>query len=98
MSKCSKCPSKIVSKVLSKYLGNSGTSRGSHQRCSVKKVFLRISQNSQENICARASFLIKLQAKNMYSYKTPLVAASADPGLPQTSAFGCFETIVKGYI
>ena len=31
------------------------------RRCSVKKVFLEISQNSQENICARVSFLIKLQ-------------------------------------
>ena len=29
------------------------------QRCSVKKVFLEISQNSQENTCARVSFLIK---------------------------------------
>ena len=28
------------------------------RRCSVKKVFLEISQNSQENTCARASFLI----------------------------------------
>ena len=26
------------------------------QRCSVKKVFLEISQNSQENTCARVSF------------------------------------------
>ena len=32
------------------------------QLCSVKKVFLKISQNSQENNCARVSFLIKLQA------------------------------------
>ena len=32
------------------------------QRCSVKKMFLEISQNSQENTCARVSFLIKLQA------------------------------------
>ena len=32
------------------------------QRCSVKKCFLEISQNSQENTCARVSFLIKLQA------------------------------------
>ena len=32
------------------------------QRCSVKKVFLEILQNSQENTCARVSFLIKLQA------------------------------------
>ena len=31
-------------------------------RCSVKKVFLEILQNSQENVCARASLLIKLQA------------------------------------
>ena len=31
------------------------------QRCSVKKVFLKNSQNSQENTCARVSFLIKLQ-------------------------------------
>ena len=29
------------------------------QRCSVKEVFLEISQNSQENTCATASFLIK---------------------------------------
>ena len=29
--------------------------------CSVKKVFLEISQSSQENTCARDSFLIKLQ-------------------------------------
>ena len=32
------------------------------QRCSVKKVFLEISQNSQENTCVRVSFLIKLKA------------------------------------
>ena len=31
------------------------------QRCSVKKVFLEISQNPQENTYARVSFLIKLQ-------------------------------------
>ena len=32
------------------------------QMCSVKKVFLEIAQNSQENTCTRVSFLIKLQA------------------------------------
>ena len=32
------------------------------QRCSLKKAFLEISQNLQENTCARVSFLIKLQA------------------------------------
>ena len=31
--------------------------------CSVRKVFLEVLQNSQENACARASFLIKLQAE-----------------------------------
>ena len=35
--------------------------RSSH-KCSVEKVFLEISQNLQENTCARVSFLIKLQA------------------------------------
>ena len=30
------------------------------QRCSVKKVFLEISQNPQENTCVKASFLINL--------------------------------------
>ena len=33
--------------------------RSSHQRCSIKKVFLEISQNSQESTCARVSFLLK---------------------------------------
>ena len=33
--------------------------RSSHQSCSIKKMFLEVSQNSQENICARVSFLIK---------------------------------------
>ena len=36
--------------------------RSSHQSCSVRKV-LEISQNSQENTCARVSFLIKLQTQ-----------------------------------
>ena len=32
------------------------------QRCSVKKLFLQILQNLQENTSARVSFLTKLQA------------------------------------
>ena len=32
---------------------------------SVKKVFLEISQNSQENTCTKFSFLIKLQASGL---------------------------------
>ena len=47
----------------------------------MEKVFLGILQNSQENTCARVSFLIKLQAsgeisKNTFFYGAPLVAAS----------------------
>ena len=38
------------------------------RRCSVKKVFLEISQNSQENTCARVSFLIKWQASGLQLY------------------------------
>ena len=36
--------------------------RSSHHRYSIKKVFLKISPNSQENTCVSVSFLIKLQA------------------------------------
>ena len=35
--------------------------RSSHRRCFVRKVFLEILENSQENTCARVPFLIKLQ-------------------------------------
>ena len=35
------------------------------RRCSVKNLFLEILQNSQENTCARVSFLTKLQASGM---------------------------------
>ena len=38
------------------------------QSCSVKKVFLEISQNLQENACARISFLVKLQAWGLQLY------------------------------
>ena len=38
------------------------------QRCSVKKVFLEISQNSQENTFARVSFLIKLHVWDLQLY------------------------------
>ena len=38
-------------------------------RCSIKKVFLKILQNSQENTCARVSFLTKLQASCLQLYQ-----------------------------
>ena len=34
---------------------------GHWRRCSIKKIFLKILQNLQENTCTRVSFLIKLQ-------------------------------------
>ena len=37
-----------------------------------KKVFLQILQNLQKNICARVSFLIKLQARGYLFHGTPL--------------------------
>ena len=59
------------------------------RRCSVKKVFLEISQNLQENTCARVNFIKKETlaqvfscefceiSKNTFSSRTPLVTASA---------------------
>ena len=39
------------------------------QRCSMKKVFLKFLQNSQENPSSRVSFLIKLQLKKRLWYR-----------------------------
>ena len=68
--------------------------RSSHRWCSVKNMFLEISQNSQENICASASFSINFIkkgtlaqvfsyefckfSKNTFSYRTPLMVASVE--------------------
>ena len=59
------------------------------QRCSIKKVFLEISENSQENIFVIVSFLIKKEtlaqvfsceffeiSKNTFSFRIPPVTAS----------------------
>ena len=48
--------------IKSEFLRNfSAIFRSSHRRCSIQKVFLKISWYSQENICGEVSFLIKLQ-------------------------------------
>ena len=44
------------------------TYKSNQRSCSVKKVFLETSQNSQENTCARDSFLIKLQGWGLQLY------------------------------
>ena len=42
------------------------------QRCSVKKLFLKILKNSQESTCARVSLLIKLQTSGNFIKKEAL--------------------------
>ena len=49
--------------------------------CSVKKVFLKISQNSQKT-CARGSFLIKLQALD-FNLLLPSIEATVQPSMFQ---------------
>ena len=48
------------------------------RRCSVNKVFLEISQNSEENSCIRVSFLIKLQASACNFIKKETLASACN--------------------
>ena len=48
-------------------------------RCSVKKVFLEIWQNSQKSTCGRVSFSIKLQACNFLEKKKQKTLAQVFP-------------------
>ena len=61
-------------------------------RCSIERMFLEISKNSQENTCARVSFEILAQVfscefceifKNTFFYRAPPVAASVRQGNTQ---------------
>ena len=66
----------ITKQDLLKFLFNSKSSymnRSSHQRCSIEKVFLKHSQNSQENTCA-SLFLRKLQASGLRPIKKETLA------------------------
>ena len=45
-----------------------GVSEAVARSCSVKKMFLEISQNSQENTCTSVSFLIKLYTSGLQLY------------------------------
>ena len=63
-------PPPVTPSIRKPELQKNRKSRSSHQRCSIKRVFLVISRNSQENICARVSFLIKLQACNFIKKET----------------------------
>ena len=59
------------------------------QSCSAKKLFLEISQNSQENTCARVSFLIKLQALGR-CFPDNFVKFLRTPFYWQNTSGGCF--------
>ena len=48
-------------------------------RCSIKKVLLEISQNSQENTCARVSFLINNQARDLQKSLLETLPKSKNP-------------------
>ena len=48
----------FIWEIISHYKGH----RSNHRKCSIKKVFPEIFQNSLENTCARVPFLVKLQA------------------------------------
>ena len=89
---------KLHRKVLNLYLveENLTTSKAVVQMCSVKKAFLEILQNSQENTSSRFYFLIKKEiltemfscefckiSKNTFFHRVPLVVAS-EPFMTQT--------------
>ena len=56
----------ITYRTITKIINTSRSGRilvwGSHRRCSIKKLFLKILPYLQENICRAVSFLINLQA------------------------------------
>ena len=60
---CKECSHKTVSKNVEAAVRKC-SSEAVAQRCSVKKMFLKVLQNSQKNTHARISSLIKLQARN----------------------------------
>ena len=49
------------------FFSNLNVSEAVAQRCSVKRVFLKISQNSQENTCARVSLFKKETLAQVFS-------------------------------
>ena len=54
--------------ILIKNSVSSHLSEAVFHMCSAEKIFLEITQNSQENTCAKVSFLIKLQVLTLQLY------------------------------
>ena len=61
----------------------------------MKKVFLEISQNSQENTCARVSFLIKLQANLVAQSALEKFTYSSNNSLVSLCEFAHFSHYLK---
>ena len=68
------------------------------QKCSVKKVFLEISQSSQENTFARVSFLIKLQACNFIKKETLAQVFSCELCEISKNTFSCRTRLVAASV
>ena len=57
----------------------------------LKKIFLKIPQNSQENTCARASFLIKLQATDLQTLLKKTLGHETRDSRPGTLHLGSYS-------
>ena len=84
-----------------------GRSDSSHSEYFVKKVFLDISQNSQENTCARVSFLIKRLWHRRFPvnfvkiFKTPFIQNISGRLLLKKGGWKiklCFSSLKRHYI
>ena len=64
------------------------------QGCSVKKVFLEISQNSQESACARVSFLIKLVFSCEFCETSKITFSCRTPPVVAFECSGCFRNVL----
>ena len=67
------------------------------QMCSVKKAFLEISQNSQENTCTRISFLIKLQAWDQSLFFNKVIGLRPATLFKKASGTGVFLWILWNF-
>ena len=68
------CSYNVMSQDSCFYLNSEAcaSTRSSHRRCSIKKVFLKILPNLQENTCGTGVFLSSLQIfYEHFFYRTP---------------------------